>query len=147
MDEMTQRLLPLLDPSRDYGERSFEEVKEGVLSGTFILEEGTGNLPVIRAAETHLTIRGTSKPMPRNPQEWSKAYIKTRFAGDAEQIYDAMFEAAVKEHNGKAAELLFKYGLGDHRDVGSEAGSKAVEALFALAAANRTEHITVIEGQ
>lgn len=56
---------------------------------------------------------------------------------------NAAFSAVTEKGDMKALELLLKYGIGDHREVGADAGSRAVDHLMQLAKNARTE--TIIE--
>lgn len=51
-------LVALLDPNRDYGERTFEQVKEEIARGALVILPGE-RLPVLKDAETGRTVKGT----------------------------------------------------------------------------------------
>ena len=148
----TQELVSLLDPNRDYGERTFDEVKEGIARGLIVIEQGH-SLPVLRDAKTNRSIRGTGRPPGSAAQEWSRTFVREFIAGDDPDrgaprlllLMQAAYEAALKGDM-KALEHSLKYGIGDHRELGTDAGSRAVDALMQLAQNARTERVISVDG-
>ena len=136
----TDELVQQLDPNRDYGPRTFEQVKEEIARGAIVIEPGL-SLPVLKDVASRKTIKGTGLAAVRNPAEWSRSLIREKFAGDAEALYEAAKNAVLIKGDMKALELLLKYGVGDHREQGSDAGSRAVDALMQLATNARTERV------
>lgn len=139
----TEELIAKLDPTRDYGPRTFEQVKEGITRGALLVENGP-NLPILKDAATGLVVKGSGRPL-SSPAEWSRQFLKERFAGDAEALYEAAKNAVLLKGDMKALELLLKYGVGDHREQGSDAGSRAVDALMQLATNARTERVIQVD--
>lgn len=138
-------LIDLLDPNRDYGERTFEQVKEEIARGLILIEPGH-NLPVLKDARTHTLVTGTGRRANTAPHEWSRAYIREQFADDAARLYQAAVDAVLVKGDMKALELLLKYGVGDHREAGADAGARAVDALFELAQRAKTERVIEVQG-
>lgn len=128
-------LIASLDPTRDYGERSYEDVVEQARSGLLVLEPGQGGIPVIRDGVTYKAVRGTAKAIVHNiaPNEQARRQWRQRFLDDEPELYAAAKNAVLNKGDMKALELLLKYGVGDHREGGSDAGTKAVEMLFEMA--------------
>ena len=146
-------LVSLLDPDRDYGDKTFEEVKEGIARGLIVIEPGH-SLPVLRDPTTNRAIKGTGRPPGSAAQEWSRTFVREFVAGDDSGTHEpriavlmqSAFDAVVTRGDMKALELLLKYGIGDHREMGSDAGSRAVDALMQLAQNARTERVIQVDG-
>lgn len=145
----TEALVAQLDPNRDYGDLSFADIKDGIARGAIEIEPGH-LLPVLKDAGTHKHIKGTGRPPGSAPHEWSRTYVReflTSAASDQpqvarlERLMDSAFTAVTVKGDMKALELLLKYGIGDHREVGADAGSRAVDALMQLASNARTERV------
>ena len=60
-DEVLE-LVERLDPRADYGESTYEAVRQGVLNGDLIIGPGHGR-PTLRDVNTGLTVKGTGKPI------------------------------------------------------------------------------------
>ncbi len=74
-------LIQALDPARDYGERSYEQVVEGVRTGVLKLEAGL-TVPVLKDAQTNLVVKGTGRPPGKGAHAaFSRAYIQEKFEG------------------------------------------------------------------
>jgi len=61
IDAETKALVDLLDPERDYGDRHFNEVLDGIYNGTLRIEPGN-NLPMLKEVANGKTIKGTGRP-------------------------------------------------------------------------------------
>lgn len=138
MDEGS--LLDKLDPSRDYGDRTYDEVVEAVKSGELALSPGQ-TLPIIRDARTNKVVPGTGRPPGKGQHAaFNRAFIQEQFSNNAEEIWKAAFIGATTGHGDEApdprwAKLLFEYGIGAPlQDKGNEAGaSEFMKVLAALA--------------
>lgn len=128
-------LISSLDPKRNYGIRTYEQVVQQVQQGLLVLAPGTGGIPVIRDSETKLMVQGTGAGVPTNlaPNEQSRRYFRENFVEHAPELFQAAYLAVMNKGDMKALELLLKYGVGDHREGGTDAGTKAVEMLFEMA--------------
>lgn len=132
-------------PTRDYGERTYAEVVALVESGALIISEGTGGVPALRDANTHLAVKGSGKPPIKNPHDWSRSEVRRRFSENFEAFWGALVEAAIVDKNPKALELAFKYGIGDHREHGSDRSSQAMEVLLALTQQQPIQRVVTID--
>lgn len=138
-----EELVAKLDPNRDYGSRTFEQVREDIARGLIVIEDGP-SLPILKDAFSKTVVKGSGRPL-SSPAEWSRQFLKERFAGDAEALYEAAKTAVLVKGDMKALELLLKYGVGDHREQGGDAGSRAVDALMQLATNARTERVIQVD--
>lgn len=61
VDPETQKFIEKLDPSRDYGELSFDDVVRGIRTGAITASEGN-HLPQLKDSTTGRAIKGTGAP-------------------------------------------------------------------------------------
>ncbi len=147
MDASTEDLIALLE-DRDYGDLSKEDVIERVRAGEMnLVPSAPGRQPMIRWANGAIA-KGTGRSASNlQPQEWSKKYIRRKFAQNAPALWEAAFKAATQDRDPRAMKLLFEYGVGDHREAGQEPAALALQALLEMARGKRVEHIYVTEGE
>lgn len=56
-----EELIALLDPDRDYGDRTFEDVLAGIRSGKIVIQQGN-RLPMLFQTDPWRSIKGTGQP-------------------------------------------------------------------------------------
>ena len=120
-------LIEQLDPDRDYGERSYNEVVEGVQRGELRLLPGR-NLPVLRDAATNHAVKGTGQPLDGDVERWSRRHFNERAAEDFDDVYDAMVRSA-KQGDVRAQKLFMEMFLGRPREA-REVSSTPLMGLF-----------------
>lgn len=126
-------LIKQLDPERNYGDRTYEQVVREVEAGSLILKPGH-SLPVIIDSRTKKTVSGTGRPPGKPAAVFSRGYIERQFARNAQRIWEAAFEGAVKNGDPRWGKLLFEYGIGKPK-MDSGSASSAQDFLKILAAA------------
>ena len=141
----TDDLIRLLDPHRDYGPRSFDDVVADVRAGRLRLEPGRGALPVIRDPSTGHPARGTGQPpasQEAEVQRWSRRRFNERAAADLDAVYDALIAAAT-HGDMRAAKLFFEVLLGRPREALAAADDRTLEVLLALARQTRPSEVVI----
>lgn len=139
-----QSLVALLDPNRDYGERTFEQVKDEIARGVLVIEPGH-TLPVIREAATHRSIKGTGRPPGIGDVKVSRAYIERKFGANKKAIWNAIYKGAVEQGDPRWGKLLLEYGLGKPVENASNFNEGVMALLQQLAAGQNTRTETVRE--
>jgi hypothetical protein len=127
-------LVALLDPKRDYGDRTYADVVEQVTLGTLALEPGR-TLPIIRDATTHRAVRGTGQPaIPRDADlsRWGRRRFNERAAEDFDEVYDAVV-ASAKAGDVRAQKLFVETYLGRPREIGAPDEDRAFQLLLTMA--------------
>ena len=84
-------LINLLDPGRDYGERTYEAVVAGVKDGSVLIHPGQ-RLPVLRDARTGRPVKGTGQP-PQDEvtaQQRFLSRMRTLALDDVDDLYAEM---------------------------------------------------------
>ena len=141
-------LIDRLDPARNYGPRTYEQVKSEVSRGLLVLEPGH-SVPVIRDAASHKSVKGTGRPPGSSDTKVSRAYIERRFGNNKKAIWDAIFKGAVEEGDPRWGKLLLEYGLGKPMENSSNFNEGVLVLLQKLTAgqASRVETVreTIIE--
>ena len=131
---MTNRgdLTRQLDPDRDYGHRSFEEVVAGVHKGTLLLEEGLV-VPVIRDATTGQVVKGTGQSIAEVDNIEGKRAWSHRFQQLGRHSFDELYEQLIdlcRSGNFKALEYFFNRMSGKPSELRTEGSTKATELLI-----------------
>lgn len=82
-------LVGKLDPSRNYGDRSFDDVVKGIYSGEILIAEGN-NLPMLTDASTNLRIKGTGRPIlgANDAQHFAVTEFRKHALDDFEWAYE-----------------------------------------------------------
>jgi len=122
-------LLALLDPDRNYGERSYDDVVREVNAGTLML--GVGNsLPRIFDATTKQPVKGTGQP-PINDdvQRFSKAKFNA-WAADNQDEAQELLLAAMRKLDVRAMKIFFDNQIGPGKEVRTDAVSEALASLI-----------------
>ena len=57
-----EELVAKLDPNRDYGSRTFEQVREDIARGLIVIEDGP-SLPILKDAFSKTVVKGSGRPL------------------------------------------------------------------------------------
>lgn len=135
-DTSVELLIEQLDPFRDYGERSYEEVVEGVRNGTIRIWPGH-TLPQLALQGQQGIIKGSGRPVAKPPGEtlpqWGRARFNRLAAEDFDEAYAALMQA-VRRGDVRAMELFFTKFLGRDDFVKGDDRGSILEKLLELAA-------------
>lgn len=147
--EYDQELLDSLDPDKDYGESTVEEVRHNVVSGNFSLAPGLNGRPIITNVRTGRRVKGTAAPPKREGESdraWFQRRFNERFAEDFDAVYDAQYENATgKKRDSRDIDNMMTRGGGRPSQQTSGA-SDAVAGLFKLLAeAAMSSKLTIID--
>lgn len=127
----TEELIALLDPERDYGDLSFEQVVERVRAGDLLLSPGY-NLPIIRDRGTNHTVRGTGAPIGvgSSPQQAIAAEFRHRAVDDFDFAYRNLLDG-MKRGDPRYDKIFWEYAAGKAAEFkGGEAMAEAFKALI-----------------
>jgi hypothetical protein len=131
----SEELIGSLDPRRDYGDRTYEEVVAHVRAGQLRLEPGRSTLPVIRDPATNRPVKGTGQPPVPDDAEfprWGRRRFNERAAADFDAVYEALVQAATRG-DVRAQKLFVETFLGRPREAVVPADDRTLELLLALA--------------
>jgi|TARA_R100000808_G_scaffold644_2_gene3280 hypothetical protein len=131
---MSEELIQQLDPKRDYGVRTYEDVVREVREGKLILKEGPTHQPLINDTRG-LAVKGTGTwkiQQPSEPRIHTKAVFLERAHSDFEAVYGAMIESAVKG-DVRAQKLFMELYVGRPKEVAEVVEKEVVNRLFELA--------------
>jgi len=131
MAEKTQaELIAMLDPGRDYGERSYEQVIEEIEEGKLAILEGV-RLPVVRSTETNLTVKGSGAyPGTGNRADWMKKEFEAYALDDFREWYDALKKAGMSG-DVRAMKIYFEQTLGRPKEISNSQLPELFEKLLA----------------
>lgn len=124
-------LLDLLDPGRDYGDRSFEQVVDGIKSGEIVIESGW-RLPVLRDAKTNRAIKGTGRPPTAgvSVQQAALREFRERAIEDLPEAYDILF-AGMKAGDPRWGKIYWEITVGKMGEMrGGDAMAVALKLLY-----------------
>jgi hypothetical protein len=113
MDSELQALIDQLDPKADYGESTYEAVRNGVLNGDVVIGPGHGR-PTLRDKNTGLTIKGTGKPISGNEAS-KRQKLQQRLLDSGEQDFPTVYAAlmdAVNDGDVRAIKLWMEMVIG-----------------------------------
>lgn len=134
---LERSLVVQLDPERDYGSRTYEQVVSEIQAGTLVIEQPAkaGYLPILRDASTRVVVKG-SGPASVNGGPTRGAALHAMLIDWLEQ--EGLELAVLRLHEVitggkdgdavKAIEVLFKHVLPKQREAAPDTGS--VEALM-----------------
>lgn len=131
---MSEELIQQLDPQRDYGVRTYEDVVREVREGQLFLKEGPTHQPVISDTRG-IRVKGTGTAViqqPSEPRVHTKAVFLERAHSDFEKVYESMIESAVKG-DVRAQKLFMELYVGRPKEVAEVVEKEVVNRLFELA--------------
>lgn len=142
-------LMGQLDPERDYGPRTYEQVLEEVRSGKLELLENPRGLPMIRDTESFTFVSGTGRQRITQPyesrilagnsrQDFMKLAVK-----DFPRVYRALVTLAVEKENVRALKLWFDKFIPDAPDVVAEDRDELLQRVMGMLANPATAFETV----
>lgn len=137
-DVVVSSLIDKLDPHRDYGERTYEEVLSGIRSGAIIIREGN-NLPQLVDAATGRAIKGTGVPVNNgeNPQRVAMARFRRMAQDDLDEAY-AELRAGMKAGDPRCMKIYWELLIGRPGEAKGENSTSIMEKLLEAALENRT---------
>lgn len=141
----TAELLARLDPQRDYGERTFADVVQGVKSGAIFIEPGM-NLPVLREAGTGYSIKGTGRPpvgTNLSAQQIALREFRTKAVDDIDEAY-AELRKGMKSGDPRFHKIYWETLIGKVGELrGGEAMAEALKAVIQAVQQPQTRVIDV----
>jgi hypothetical protein len=141
----SDELVRSLDPRRDYGERSYDEIVADVRAGRLRLEPGRSTLPVIRDPATNRPVKGTGQPPVPDGTEFprrGRGRFNERAAADFDAVYDALVHAATRG-DVRAQKLFVETFLGRPREAAVGAEDRTIELLLAFARQTRPSEVVI----
>lgn len=127
----TEALIGLLDPKRDYGERSYEDVISGIRDGSLLIEPGN-SLPQLCTAK-HQYIKGSGSPKLEGMSAQQRALhqVRTWALDDLEWAYIHL-KNGMSRGDPRYDKIFWETALGKMGEAkGSEAMAEAFKALIA----------------
>lgn len=139
--------IPTLDPDRDYGERTYEQVVEEVRAGKLTLLEGRFGLPRIVDAETGKTVKGTAMPPVSgevSPRDWGNARFRQLAAEHFETAWAQLVEGMDPSHKAadKFHKLFWETFLGKPGESRSQLLDAVAEKLLTAASSSSQSALT-----
>tara|TARA_R100000808_G_scaffold13830_1_gene33187 strand:+ start:2922 stop:3416 length:495 start_codon:yes stop_codon:yes gene_type:complete len=138
-DKETEDLIALLDPNRDYGDRSYEEIVAGCRDGSIHIGPGTPT-PILRHVGRGVSVKGTGAPLAvKNQGREKKAWVtifEDRGANDVDAVYDALIASAVGG-DVKAQQYYFDRMFGKPRESRDTQNESQLASFFASYAGTR----------
>lgn len=151
----SESLIGNLDPTRDYGERSYEQVVAEVRAGALILRPGRFGLPMISDAATGMRIKGSSNPpIPGelSPRDWSMAEFRRRAADNFDQAWKWLIKGMDPDTNKNAHQfhkIYWEQLIGKAGESRGQLMDAVAVALLEAAKASRSSTVTadVLDGE
>tara|TARA_B100001123_G_scaffold403419_1_gene491900 strand:- start:117 stop:578 length:462 start_codon:yes stop_codon:yes gene_type:complete len=151
---MTQDdLIELLDPNRDYGERTYDEVVGGIRAGKIrILPPSGSKHPILRNTDVpsgiHPIIKGsgrvtTVEANTKNPPA-TKARFMARAVDDFDSVYESMIESAT-QGDVRAQKLFMEMFVGRPKEATETLQKNMMDKLFEAALAPKEQVIEVVQ--
>lgn len=124
-------LVDYLDPTRNYGDYTFEQIVEGIKDGSVLIEPGM-RLPVLRSKKTGLPMKGTGQA-PNNGVSVQQAALREfreRAIDDLPEAYAMLWEG-MKSGDSRFHKLYWENLVGKVGEVrGGDAMAEAFTALI-----------------
>jgi hypothetical protein len=96
----TEEAIESLDPTRDYGNRSYEQVVTEVESGALmVIPNSKGGHPILRQKEGGFLIKGSGRANNTGVEHGlkeTKRQFMERAAGDFDSVYESVIKSATK---------------------------------------------------
>jgi len=137
-----ETLIAALDPKRDYGERTYDDVLTGIRAGAILIEPGQ-SLPVLVEARMHRAIKGSGQPPQDGVSVQQQIIRKFRELAidDAPEAY-ALTIKGMRDGDPRWGKIWWELAGGK---MGEAKGGEAIAAAFLafLAAQQAPERRTV----
>lgn len=124
-------LVRLLDPERDYGERSYSQVVNQVRGGDLLIEPGQ-RLPVLKDARTGHTVKGTGRGHQNgvSPQQAIVAEFRKHAADDFDFAYQSLVRG-MKAGDPRYDKIWWEYAAGKVAEFrGGDDTAKAIQVVL-----------------
>jgi len=144
----TEGLIELLDPNRDYGERSYEQVCEQVRKGELTIKPPVyNNMPVLRDPSANgRLVRGSGRSHVSEVER--DIQTKGRFLARAQEDFDAVYESLVDSATRgdvRAQKVFMEMFVGRPKEMVEVITNDTVRDLFEGLSKKRRERHTVVE--
>ena len=144
---MATELIYTLDPTRDYGDRSYDQVVTEIESGALmVIPSAKGGQPIIRQKVGGFLIKGSGRTNDSNIERGMKE-TKRLFMARAADDFDSVYESVVTSANKgdvRAQKLFMELYVGRPKEVSEGANEKMMDKLLDLALKPKEEVIEVI---
>lgn len=124
-------LIEQLDPKADYGERTYEQVRDGVINGDITILPGIAR-PVLKDPTNGLTIKGTGKPIPgaeANKRQRLQARLLDAADEDFDEVYRALMDA-IRDGDVRAMKLWMESVIGRAPEMKPVTENSLMEKMF-----------------
>lgn len=139
-------LINMLDPDRSYGDRTYEQVVEGIYSGDIIIEPGQ-RLPVLKDGKRKVAIKGSGQPPQEGLSNQQRALSQFRNLAldDVPQAYEGL-RAGMERGDPRYDKIFWELLVGKMGE--SRGGEQIAEAFRAVVEAMQKpqERRTTIDG-
>lgn len=137
-----EELIEQLDPTRDYGDRSYKEIVDSVRAGNINIRPGNPT-PILRDVGRGITIKGTGAPLvisrTGNKRAWLTIF-EERGASDIDAVYDSLIASAVGGDT-KAQIYYFDRMFGKPRESRDNSNADVLASFFASFAGTRMAQV------
>lgn len=124
-------LISQLDPKVDYGERTFEQVKDLIISGDIIIGPGQAR-PTLKDRTSGLALKGTGNPV-YGLEANKRAKLQQRLLDAAEpdfpEVYSALMEQ-IGRGDVRAIKLWFEMVIGRAPEMKPTGDQSLMERMF-----------------
>lgn len=143
-----EELISLLDPDRDYGERTHEQVVQEVRAGALTIQRNPSEVitqPFLTDARTGKRIKGSGMAVNKRgytkQSEFNHKWFLERCEEDREKVYRSLMKAIDRdEPDPRALKLWLEYAIGaPQKMLAGGASTDAIKALLDAAKSMRTE--------
>lgn len=140
-------LIASLDPDRNYGERTYEQVVAEVRAGALNLSPGRFGIPRITDAQTNRAVAGTGQPPVAegsSPRDWGNARFRQLAAEHFETAWGQLVQGMHPDHKSadKFHKIFWETFLGKPGESRSQLLDKVAETLLAAAASSSSSTLT-----
>jgi len=138
-----EALIEKLDPTRDYGDRSYKEVVDSVREGRLSIFPGTPT-PILRDVGRGVTVKGTGAPLvvkqtDTRKKAWASIF-EERGPSDADAVYDSLINSAMTGDT-KAQIYFFDRLFGKPRESRDTQNADVLANFFASFAGTRMAQV------
>ena len=134
-------LIALLDPARDYGDRTYKEVVDSVRDGRLSIFPGKPT-PILRDVGRGVSVKGTGAPLVVNDtrkKAWTSIF-EERGPTDADAVYDSLISSAMTGDT-KAQIYFFDRLFGKPRESRETQNADVLSNFFASFAGTRMAQV------
>ena len=124
-------LVSRLDPARDYGDRTYEQVVQDVHAGNLVLSPGAGQQPLIQEVGSGIFVKGTGRRAGSQEFKYNQQEVSKLLSGYLPEVLPAFVEDLMEKRDPRMFKIYFERLMGNAGQAFN--GASADEVLEMMA--------------